>query len=143
MLTGIYKTKLALEGTLQKKTNFKQNSVKFIEQHKMITSAVYCKPLKKVRTAIQNKCRSLLISGMITLALTVLRIHSIFWANSFVFDHPPCSLYLDPSDFHQFTLTKKWLGWRWWALKCRDPLATVPDNWVLCRKKFQICNMLW
>ena len=69
-----------------------------------------------MRRSIQNKRRGLLTSGVVllhdnarphTAARTRTLLEQFRWD---VFDHPPYSPDLAPSDFHLFTRMKAWLG---------------------------------
>jgi transposase len=91
--------------------------VEFVQQGTTITSEVYCEALKKLRRAISNKRRRILTSGVVTLhdnalpqttARTRALLEHFIWE---LFDHPPYSPDLAPSDYHPFTRTylKNWL----------------------------------
>ncbi|GBO18456.1 Histone-lysine N-methyltransferase SETMAR [Araneus ventricosus] len=81
-----------------------------------INSEVYCRTLKKLKKAIQNKRRGLLSSGVVLLhdnARPHIAVRSGEVLRKFkwdVFQHPPYSPDLAPSDFYLFTAMKKWLG---------------------------------
>jgi len=92
--------------------------VEFMEPGTTINAAVYCDTLRRLRRAIQNKRRGLLTSGIVLLhdnarphsaGLTKNLLRQFHWD---VFDHPPYSPDLAPSDFHLFPELKKWLGGR-------------------------------
>ena len=92
--------------------------VEFMPQGTTINSAVYCETLKRLRRAIQNKRRGILTSGIVLIhdnacphsaAATQQILKQFKWD---VFDHPPYSPDLAPSDFHLFPELKKWLGGR-------------------------------
>ncbi|GFV59048.1 histone-lysine N-methyltransferase SETMAR [Trichonephila clavipes] len=81
-----------------------------------INSEVYCRTLKKLKRAIQNKRRDLLSSGIVllhdnarphTAVITREVLRKFKWD---VFQHPPYSPDLAPSDYDLFTAMKKWLG---------------------------------
>jgi len=70
-----------------------------------ITSETYCETLKKLRRAIENKRRGMLTSGVVLLHDNV-RPHTAARAQALLqkfhwdmFDHPPYSPDLAPSDF--------------------------------------------
>jgi histone-lysine N-methyltransferase SETMAR len=92
--------------------------VKFMKQGTTITSEVYCETLKKVRRAIQNKRCGMLTSGVLVVLLhdcacphTATRTGALLEPfNWQLFDHPPCSPFLTPSNYHLFTYLKNWLG---------------------------------
>ncbi|GBO16096.1 hypothetical protein AVEN_260423-1 [Araneus ventricosus] len=81
-----------------------------------INSEVYCRTLKKLKKDIQNKRRGLLSSGVMLLhdnARPHIAVRSGEVLRKFkwdVFQHPPYSPDLAPSDFYLFTAMKKWLG---------------------------------
>ncbi|GFU24441.1 histone-lysine N-methyltransferase SETMAR [Trichonephila clavipes] len=81
-----------------------------------INSEVYCRTLKKLKGALQNKRHGLLSSGVVLLhdnALphTAVRTREVLRKFKWdVFQHPPYSPDLAPSDYHLFTAMKKWLG---------------------------------
>ncbi|GBM15856.1 Histone-lysine N-methyltransferase SETMAR [Araneus ventricosus] len=90
--------------------------IEFMTRGTTINSEVYCRTLKKLKRTNQNKCCSLLSSGVELLhdnarPHTAVRtgevLHKFKWD---VFQHPPYSPDLAPSDFHLFTAMKKWLG---------------------------------
>jgi histone-lysine N-methyltransferase SETMAR len=90
--------------------------IEFMEPGTMITSETYCETLNKLRRAIQNKRRGMLTSGVVllhnstcphTAAYTQALLQQFCWD---LFDHPPYSPDLAPSDFHLFTQMKVWLG---------------------------------
>jgi transposase len=80
-----------------------------------ITLQAYCKTLKKLCRAIQNKRRGILTPCVVllhdnarqhTTACTWALLEHFNWV---VFDHPPYSPDLAPSNNHQFTYLKTWL----------------------------------
>lgn len=90
--------------------------VEFMERGTTINSTVYCETLKKLRRAIQNKRRGMLTAGIVfvhdnarphTAVRTRELLDQFGWD---VFDHPPYSPDLAPSDYHLFPNMKKWLG---------------------------------
>ncbi|GBM57008.1 Mariner Mos1 transposase [Araneus ventricosus] len=90
--------------------------IEFMTRGTTINSKVYCRTLKKLKRAIQNKCCGLLSSGVVVLhdnarPHTAVRTGEVLlkfkWG---VFQHPPYSPDLAPSDFHLFTAMKKRLG---------------------------------
>uniref|UniRef100_A0A1B6ITX5 Tc1-like transposase DDE domain-containing protein n=1 Tax=Homalodisca liturata TaxID=320908 RepID=A0A1B6ITX5_9HEMI len=90
--------------------------VEFMERGTTINAAVYSDTLKKLRRAIQNRRRGMLTSGIVllhdnarphTAARTQDLLNSFGWN---IFEHPPYSPDLAPSDFHLFPNMKKWLG---------------------------------
>jgi len=90
--------------------------VDFLERVSTINSERCCETLKKLRRAIQNKRRGKLISKVLCFHDNA-RPHK---ANSTrelldhsgweVFDHPPYSPDLAPSDYHLFPNMKTWLA---------------------------------
>ncbi|GBL90856.1 Mariner Mos1 transposase [Araneus ventricosus] len=90
--------------------------IEFMTRGTTINSEVYCRTLKKLKRAIQNKCRGLLSSRVVLLhdnvrSHTAVRTGEVLRKFKWdVFQHPPYSPDLAPSDFHLFTAMKKWLG---------------------------------
>jgi glycine cleavage system protein P-like pyridoxal-binding family len=89
--------------------------IEFTEPGTTITSEMYCETLKKLHRAIQNKRRGMLTSGVVllhdnthphTAACTHALLQQFRWD---LFDHPPYSPDLAPSDFHVFMRMKVWL----------------------------------
>jgi transposase len=91
--------------------------VKFMQHRMTIMSYVYCETLRKLHRAIQNKTH-----GMLTCSVFIVLLHdnaclhtaASTWAllehfNWELFDHPPYSPDLAPSDYHLFTYLKNWL----------------------------------
>ncbi|GFV83346.1 histone-lysine N-methyltransferase SETMAR [Trichonephila clavipes] len=81
-----------------------------------INAAVYCETLRKLRRAIQNKRRGFLSKGVVFLHdnarphianVTKTLLRGFGWD---VFDHPPYSPDLTPSDFHLFLHLKCFLA---------------------------------
>lgn len=92
--------------------------VEFMQPGTKINAAVYCETLRRLRRAIQNKRRGMLTSGIVLIhdnarphsaAATQRLLQQFQWD---IFDHPPYSPDLAPSDFHLFPDLKKWLGGR-------------------------------
>jgi transposase len=79
--------------------------VEFMQQGTTLTSEVYCETLKKLRRAIQNKRRGMLISDLMLLhdnarphARTAARTRALLeHFNWELFDHPPYTSDLAPS----------------------------------------------
>nr|XP_042906765.1 uncharacterized protein LOC122271040 [Parasteatoda tepidariorum] len=76
----------------------------------------YCETLQKLRRAIQNKRRGMLTAGVVLLHdnarphMTRRTTAVLTKFGSELFDHPPYSPDLDPSDFHVFLHLKKFLS---------------------------------
>jgi hypothetical protein len=77
-----------------------------------ITSEVYCDTLHKLQRSIQNKQQRMLTKGVVllhdntcphTAARTTALIKRFNWE---IFDHPPYSLDLVPSNYHLFSKMK-------------------------------------
>jgi hypothetical protein len=91
--------------------------VEFMKQRTIITSRVYCNTLNDLRRAIQSKRNGMLTFGVLHFhenkrlhASTIVRNRALLeHFNWELFDHPPCSTYLAPSDCHLFTYLKNWL----------------------------------
>ncbi|XP_035212343.1 histone-lysine N-methyltransferase SETMAR-like [Stegodyphus dumicola] len=74
------------------------------------------KALRRLRRAIQNKRRGMLTSGIVLMhdnacphsARVTQRLLQQFQSD--IFEHPPYSPDLTPSDFHLFPELKQWLG---------------------------------
>lgn len=90
--------------------------VDYMHRGETINAAAYCQTLRRLRRAIQNKRRGLLTSGVILLhdnarphsaALTRDLLQQFKWE---VWEHPPYSPDLAPSDFHLFPKLKDFLG---------------------------------
>ncbi|GBM79213.1 Histone-lysine N-methyltransferase SETMAR [Araneus ventricosus] len=83
--------------------------IEFMTRGTTINSEVYCRMLKKLKRAIQNKRRGLLSSGVVLLhdnarPRTAVRTGEVCSnSNGMCFN-------ILPSDFHVFTEMKKWLG---------------------------------
>jgi hypothetical protein len=87
----------------------------FMHQGSTVTSEVYCETLQALRMVIQNKRRGVLTSGTVLLHEHA-RQHTVArtWAllehfNWELFDHPPYSPDLAPSDSHLSTYMKNGL----------------------------------
>src|SRR5215510_6532798 len=81
-----------------------------------ITSEVYCEMLNNLQRLIQNKQRLMLTKGVISLHDNA-RPHTTACTNALIklfnweiFDHPPYTPDLAPSDYHLFTKMKVWLA---------------------------------
>ncbi|GFU78082.1 histone-lysine N-methyltransferase SETMAR [Trichonephila clavipes] len=90
--------------------------LEFLPPGMTLNAAAYCQTLKRLRRAIQNKCRGMLTNG-------VRLLHDNAWPHTAlvskallkqfkreVLDHPPYSPDLAPSDFHLFRYLKSHLG---------------------------------
>ncbi|GBO38699.1 Histone-lysine N-methyltransferase SETMAR [Araneus ventricosus] len=108
--------------------------VEFMPRGTTITAASYSKTLQRLRRAIQNKRRGMLASGIVllhdnarphTAVATTILLQRFGWE---VFDHPPYSPDLAPSDFHLFAHMKRWLGEQIFATD--NELQTCVQNWL-------------
>lgn len=90
--------------------------IDFLPRGATINKDVYCETLKKLRRAIQNKRRGMLTKGVVfihdnarphTANVTRTLLQGFGWD---VFDHPPYSPDLAPSDFHLFLHLKSFLA---------------------------------
>ncbi|GFV84432.1 histone-lysine N-methyltransferase SETMAR [Trichonephila clavipes] len=90
--------------------------IDFLPRGQTINAAVYCETLRKLRRAIQNKHRGFLSKGVVflhdnarphTANVTKTLLRGFGWD---VFDHPPYSADLAPSDFHLFLHLKSFLA---------------------------------
>ncbi|GFY18823.1 mariner Mos1 transposase [Trichonephila clavipes] len=95
--------------------------IEFMTRGTTINSEVYCRTLKKLKRAIQNKLRGLLSSGVVLLhdnarPHTAVRTREVLRKFKWdVFQHLPYSPDLASSDYHLFTAMKKWLGGKHFA----------------------------
>jgi len=108
--------------------------VEFLPQGTTINSAVYCETLKKLRRAIQNKRRRMLIAAILLLhdnarlrsaAQTQELITSFKWEQM---DNPSCSPDLAPSDYHLFLQLQKFLGGK--RFDDEDDLKDAVQKWL-------------
>ncbi|GBL87308.1 Histone-lysine N-methyltransferase SETMAR [Araneus ventricosus] len=108
--------------------------VEFMPRGTTITAASYSETLQRLRRAIQNKRRGMLSSGIVllhdnarphTAVATTILLQRFGWE---VFDHPPYSPDLAPSDFHLFAHMKYWLGGQIFATD--NELQTSVQNWL-------------
>jgi histone-lysine N-methyltransferase SETMAR len=90
--------------------------------------------LNKLWRLIQNKQRRLLTKGVILLHDNV-QPHTVACTNALIklfnweiFDHPPCSLDLAPSDYHLFTKMKVWLATQ--RFHTNKELTVAVNNWL-------------
>jgi transposase len=88
----------------------------FMQQGTTITSEVYCEILMKMRKAILNK-RSRMLTFGVVLLYDIARPHTAARTRELLdnfnwelFDHPPYSPDLAPSDCHLFTYLQNWFG---------------------------------
>lgn len=108
--------------------------VDFMTRGSTINSGAYIETLKKLRRAIQKKRRGMLASGIVLLhdnarPHTAARTQQVL--NDFgcdIFNHPPYSPDLAPSEYHVFPKLKKWL----WCKHFKDDeeLKTSVINWL-------------
>jgi histone-lysine N-methyltransferase SETMAR len=97
--------------------------IEFMEPGTTITTEIYCETLKKLRRTIENKRRGMLTSSVVLLHDNA-RPHTAARTKALLqkfrrdlFDQPPYSPDLAPSDFLLFSRMKIWLGT---ALTCKD-----------------------
>ncbi|KAJ4452248.1 hypothetical protein ANN_03766 [Periplaneta americana] len=90
--------------------------IDFLPRGKTVNADRYCETLRKLRRAIQNKRRGMLTAGVVllrdnarphTARRTAAVLTEFEWK---LFDHPPYSPDLAPSDFHVFLHLKKFLS---------------------------------
>ena len=88
----------------------------FMASGTTITSEVYCETLNELWRSIQNERRRILTKCVFllhhnarphTAARTNVLFRLFYWE---IFDHPPYSLDLPPSDYDLFTKMKVWLA---------------------------------
>lgn len=108
--------------------------VDFMPPGHTINSEVYCETLKNLRRAIQNKRRGQLTRGIVllhdnarphTAARTAALLNDFQWE---VFNHPPYSPDLAPSDYHLFPKMKVWLGGH--RFQSDDELVKSVNGWL-------------
>lgn len=108
--------------------------VELMERGTTITAASYSVTLQRLRRAIQNKRRGMLSSGVVlfhdnarphTAAAIKTLLQCFRWE---VFDHPPYSPDLAPSDFHLFAHMKRWLGGQHFGTD--NELQTSVEHWL-------------
>ncbi|GBM92555.1 Histone-lysine N-methyltransferase SETMAR [Araneus ventricosus] len=108
--------------------------VEFMPRGTTITATSYIKTLQRLRRAIQNKRRGMLSSGIVllhgnarphTAVATTILLQCFGWG---VFDHPPYTPDLAPSDFHLFAHMKRWLGGQ--IFTTDNELQTSVQNWL-------------
>ncbi|KAJ4450185.1 hypothetical protein ANN_01592 [Periplaneta americana] len=90
--------------------------IDFLPRGETVNADRYCETLRKLRHAIQNKRLGMLIAGVVllhdnarphTARRTAAVLTEFGWE---LFDHPPYSSDLAPSDFHVFLHLKKFLS---------------------------------
>ncbi|KAJ4436137.1 hypothetical protein ANN_18764 [Periplaneta americana] len=90
--------------------------IDFLPRGEKVNADRYCETLRKLRCAIQNKRRGMLTAGVVLLhdnarPHTAWRTAAVLTEFGWVlFDHPPYSPDLAPSDFHVFLHLKKFLS---------------------------------
>jgi len=107
--------------------------IDFLERGLTINTDAYCETVRKIRQAIQNKRRGMLSSVIVllhdnarpyTVARTAQLLQQFRWE---VFDHPPYSPDLAPSDYHLFMHLQKWLASQ--SFEDDDRLKTGVTTW--------------
>jgi len=110
--------------------------IEFMEPGTTITSETYCETLKKLHRAIENERRGMLMSGVVllhgnarphTATCTQALLQKFCWD---LFDHPPYSPDLAPSDFHLFSRMKVWLGTQCLCVKTNEELMDGVKDWL-------------
>lgn len=108
--------------------------VDFMPQKTTINADAYCETLQRLRRAIQNKRRGMLTRGIVllhdnarphTAQKTTNLLRKFKWE---VFDHPPYSPDLAPSDFHLFTKLKDFLSGE--RFQSDDDLREGVQHWL-------------
>ncbi|GBM26680.1 Mariner Mos1 transposase [Araneus ventricosus] len=108
--------------------------IEFKTRGATINSKVYFRTLKKLQRAIQNKRRGLLSSGLVLLhdnrnRSSAVRTGEVLRKFKWdVFQHPPYSPDMAPSDFNLFTAMKKWLGGQHFADD--EELKNAVTHWL-------------
>ncbi|GBM70471.1 Histone-lysine N-methyltransferase SETMAR [Araneus ventricosus] len=121
--------------------------IEFMTHGTIINSEVYCRTLKKLKRAIQNKRRGLLSSRVVLLhdnarPHTAVKTGEVLCKFKWdVFQHPPYSPDLAPSDFHLFTAMKKWL----WGQHFTDDeeLINAETHWLKSQAAAFLCRRNW
>ncbi|KAJ4451550.1 hypothetical protein ANN_03016, partial [Periplaneta americana] len=100
--------------------------IDFLPRGETVNADRYCETLRKLRRAIQNKRRGMLTASVVllhdnarphTARRTAAALTEFCWE---LFDHPPYSPHLAPSDFHVFLHLKKFLSSGGRVLQQRD-----------------------
>lgn len=108
--------------------------VDFMARGQTVNTARYCETLRKLRRAIQNKRRGMLRDGILlihdnarphTAHDTQQCLMELRWE---VFDHPPYSPDLAPSDFHLFKHLKSFLAGK--QFRDDDEIRSVVIQWL-------------
>ncbi|KAJ4426490.1 hypothetical protein ANN_27304 [Periplaneta americana] len=103
--------------------------IDFLPRGETVNADRYCETLRKLRRAIQNKSRGMVTAGVVllhdnarprTARRTAAVLTEFGWE---LFDHPPYSPGLDPSDFHVFLHLKKFLS--------SMDYGAHPQHWLL------------
>ncbi|KAJ4443254.1 hypothetical protein ANN_04922 [Periplaneta americana] len=123
--------------------------VEFLERNATINAERYCNTLTNLKSAIQNKRRGMLSSGMIflhdnawlqTVHRTATKLQEFNWEVS---DHPPYSPDLAPSDYHGFMHIKTWLGSkRFFYDRGISKLVKRYDKCLNCLSKMKMMIMI-
>jgi len=107
--------------------------IDFLERGLTINADAYCETVRKHRRVIQNKRRGMLSSGIVllhdnarphTAPRTAQLLQQFRWE---VFDNPPYSPDLAPSDYHLFMHLKQWLASQ--SFEDDDRLKTGVTTW--------------
>jgi len=107
--------------------------IDFLESGLTINADAYCETVRKLRRAIQNKRSGMLSSGIVllhdnarphTAARIAQLLQQFHWE---VFDHPPNSPDLAPSNYHLFMHLNKWLAYQ--SFEDDDRLKTGITTW--------------
>lgn len=108
--------------------------IDFLPRRATVNADRYCETLRKLRRAIQNKRRGMLTAGVVllhdnarphTAHRTATVLQEFGWE---LFDHPPYSPDLAPSDFHLFLHLKKFLSSRQ-RFDNDEELKTTVTHW--------------
>ena len=108
--------------------------VKYLPKGETMNAARYCKTLRKLRRAIQNKRRGMLSQGIVLLhdnarphagGATQTLIQQLRWKQ---FDDPPYSTDLAPSDYHLFLHMKRELGGK--RFQSDDDAKNAVELWL-------------
>jgi hypothetical protein len=113
----------------------------------------YCETWKELHRAIQNKRHGMLTSGVVLLhdsARPHTAAHSQALLEHFnweLFDHPPCSPHLAPSDVPPAYLTEEVVGiialQQWWVDRGCQNVAELTGDRLLCNRYTETYSLIW
>ncbi|XP_035230245.1 histone-lysine N-methyltransferase SETMAR-like [Stegodyphus dumicola] len=126
--------------------------VEFIQPGTTINADSYCETLRRLQRAIQNKQRGMMTSGIGLIhdnarpqstRVTQQLLQQFEWD---IFENPPYSPDLAPSDFNLFPELKQWLEGQHFQndveLKKRSQLTPIIAG-TFMKKVLQSCSQIW